>query len=618
MILTWDLNLHDGLPRGGILYERIKIMKLGRFWRTVRHLNADQWRYRLTRRGQHYIAQLIPGIWSSHIDSLSESLPIGDPTRKNLNLIADQTLAFQTAAYGFQLDDMALGKFTFLGETVDFGGIDKIDWRRRNGIKNNLLWRLNLGYMGYTVPWLAKGNSLSLDRTVGLIHSLQEQNSWSSPGVFKDIWNPYTASHRLINLLSGLNLYGRAGGNLKAAGVALILNHCRYAAAYVAVNLERDLQFNHLMKNYVALAVYVATLEKLPSQWSFLPRAVMTSVNQNFLSDGGHVERSPMYHLLGLLDLRILKKSGVIIGPEEDKLIDCERQATQALSLLSHPDGDIALFNDSWLGDTPSAAAAAGQNPKSGRHDLSDTGYVRLDGGDDMVIMDVGPCGPDENPAHAHADFLSVEVSVGGKRFLVDPGTTAYAPGTARDFCRSASSHNGPHLVGAEPIEFWNSFRVGRRGTAIPLKGLNDIAPLWVSGRQNGYGHLGVEVRRFVGLWPDHAVIIADLWIGESVTNRAMTRFLIPSDWHFKKEGKGSFACGDCFVKLELAVGKAGTATSAEWWPNFGVPKAAHEVSIAGEQVDKCSFHGLVIIFYWGECPRVDGHALLRRLKNLG
>ena len=605
------------LPPGGILYERIKIMNIGRFWRTVRHLNADQWRYRLIRRGQHYIAWLTPDIWSRRIDSLCQGLPVGDLTRKNLNVIADQTLAFQTAAYGLQLEEMALGKFTFLGETVDFGGIDRIDWRRRSGGKNNLLWRLNLGYMGYAVPWLANGNLLDLDRTVELVRSLQEQNSWNSPSVFKDIWNPYTVSHRLINLLSGLNLYGRAGGNLEAAGVTLILNHCRYAASYVAANLERDLQFNHLMKNYAALAVYVATLEILPTQWSFLPGAVMASVKQNFLSDGGHVERSPMYHLLGLLDLRILKESGVIIGAEEEDLIDCEHQATQALSLLSHPDGDIALFNDSWLGDAPSAAIVAGQIPKSGRHDLSDTGYVRLDGGDDVVIMDVGPCGPDENPAHAHADFLSVEASVGGKRFLVDPGTTAYAPGAARDMCRSASKHNGPHVVDAEPIEFWNSFRVGRRGTATPLRGLDDIAPLCVSGRQNGYGHLGVEVCRFVGLWPDQAIIIADLWKGKIAANRAVTRFLIPSDWHLEKGKDGSFRFNDCFVNLELAVGKAGPAAAAEWWPNFGVSKAAHEFSVAGEKLDAGSLYGLVIIFHWGECPQVDGHGLLRRLKNL-
>ena len=92
-------------------------MNIGRFWRTVRHLNADQWRYRLIRRGQHYITWLAPGIWSRRIDSLCQRLPIGDLTRKNLNVIADQALAFQTAAYGLQLDEMVLGKFTFLGES---------------------------------------------------------------------------------------------------------------------------------------------------------------------------------------------------------------------------------------------------------------------------------------------------------------------------------------------------------------------------------------------------------------------------------------------------------------------------------------------------------------------
>ena len=128
---------------------------------------------------------------------------------------------------------------------------------------------------------------------------------------------------------------------------------------------------------------------------------------------------------------------------------------TAALSAMTLADGEIALMNDSWVGEAPKPSdLIANRALKAGRLPL--TGYESLRGGGDSVVFDCGPCGPDKNPGHAHADFLSIEATVAGKRFLVDTGVPTYTAGDLRDAARSAAAHNGPRLLGEEPLNSGN------------------------------------------------------------------------------------------------------------------------------------------------------------------
>jgi hypothetical protein len=74
---------------------------------------------------------------------------------------------------------------------------------------------------------------------------------------------------------------------------------------------------------------------------------------------------------------------------------------------------------------------------------LRDSGYVvsRTSRGDHLVF-DVGPLGY-LNAGHAHADALSVTLSVAGQPLLIDPGTGGYTiDRTLRDRFRSTAAHN--------------------------------------------------------------------------------------------------------------------------------------------------------------------------------
>lgn len=527
--------------------------------------------------------------------------------------MARPVLDLQSAVHGDYLDGIAQGRFTLLNQPFDFGDVAAIDWRGEFHEGNNPLRRMTLAYMGYAVPLLARGKAEDLAVVQTVLEGLETQNPWSAAGVFRDVWNPYTASHRLINLLSGLALFRASGSTPGETSEAFILDHVRFCAAFIRANLERDLQYNHLLKDLVALAAYGAGLADLPAPHSFLSDAVSRSLRQNVLDDGGHAERCPMYHVLSMLDLDMLNASGVFRGTVADDLAEFRQRMDAALRVMSHPDGDIALFNDSWLAEAPRAGDVADLGVTADKMRLPETGYVRIGRRGDAAIFDCGPCGPDDNPGHAHADFLSFEASVGGRRLIVDSGVSTYTAGEARDYCRSAQAHNGPSLRGAEPIEFWKSFRVGRRGRAVELTSsiLSGVAPLWCAGKQDGYAHAGVEVRRFIGLWPDQALLICDAWIGSS-KHRAGTSLLIPDSWSPEDNALTTFVQGPVRVALSVLAGRMDGILSDRVWPRFGVEQKAYRVAVTPESYG--DYRAAAMWFSWSSDAKAPDAATLASL----
>ena len=279
---------------------------------------------------------------------------------------------------------------------------------------------------------------------------------------------------------------------------------------------------------------------------------------------------------------RVMSTSGVFDKDLSNLLRETKTSMAQALPVMSHPDGEVALFNDSWIGEAPPAGQVVelDNTPETAR--LSDAGYVRLGRGGDAVIFDCGLCGPDDNPGHAHADLLSIEASVGGHRLLVDPAIPTYTAGELRDVSRSAASHNGPHMAGVEPIEFWKSFRVGRRGkvSEILSESLTKFAPIWCAGRHDGYAHVGVETRRFIALWPGEALLVCDLMQGNFTTDCA-SNFLVPQAWEQAASATLSFSQMGNVVSIKALIGELSIKEAGRYWPRFGVETPAHLFSMS-------------------------------------
>ena len=201
--------------------------------------------------------------------------------------------------------------------------------------------------------------------------------------------------------------------------------------------------------------------------------------------DGAHVERSPMIHgelLAALLDLLNAVRAAPGVVPADFERLLAERLAGMlgAHAVWTHPDGEIALLGDSALGVAPlgrelvAYAEALGVEAREPvpRGVLDAAGVVRLETGPFVAIFSAAAPAPAWQPAHAHCDALSFELSAFGERVVCDTGMGA--PGDAgRALVRSTRAHATVLVNGAEQAELWGRDRIGGR----PDVGLVRVTP---------------------------------------------------------------------------------------------------------------------------------------------
>jgi hypothetical protein len=132
----------------------------------------------------------------------------------------------------------------------------------------------------------------------------------------------------------------------------------------------------------------------------------------------------------------------------------------------------------------------------------------------DRLIFDCGPLGPDYQPGHGHCDLLSYELSLAGRRVVVDTGVFGYQADASRQYARSTLAHNTVSVDGREQSEMWGSFRVGRRAhpLAVQLQKRGEL--IYLSGAHDGFQTIGVTHCRHVVHSPHGLWIIFDELVG--------------------------------------------------------------------------------------------------------
>ena len=282
-------------------------------------------------------------------------------------------------------------------------------------------------------------------------------------------WEPYPTSLRIINWLGYFALSPSHRESLTPQWRDALWNSLALQTDWLSRNLERHLLGNHLFENGVALCLMgsVYTGDRA-DRWYALGRKVIDrELKAQFGADGMHVELAPMYHVRMVYLLQLLCQFG------RDELREsCQpvsRRARKALAVMTHPDGEIALFNDSVLGVYHRSDELIDPMTTSGRLEcgpleLPEAGYFGYRSPEgDYVMVKAGMIGLNYQPGHAHGDLFSFEMSVRGRRIFTDTGIGAYVPGDARALTRSTAAHNTVEIEGEDQADFWDCFRVGRR-----------------------------------------------------------------------------------------------------------------------------------------------------------
>jgi uncharacterized heparinase superfamily protein len=335
-------------------------------------------------------------------------------------------------------------RFMFLNEerTIE-------TWNDANVSK---LWLYNLHYFDAPNPRL-------MDRWIAE-NAVGEGNGWE----------PYPLSLRIVNWIK----WHLAGNTLNAAQRNSLADQARY----LSQSIEYHLLGNHLFVNAKALVFAGAFFDgEEAGCWLNTGLTILNAqIAEQVLSDGGHFERSPMYHALVLEDMLDLVNLADVFGTltKREEWVGCASKMLGWLEQMTHPDGGVSFFNDCAFGIAPELAEVTAYAERLGigaaRVPLGESGYVRLSNENTLVLFDAALVGPDYQPGHAHADTLSFELSHKGERVLVNSGTSTYENSPLRHRQRSTAAHNTATVDELDSSEVWNAFRVARRARPLDVQ----------------------------------------------------------------------------------------------------------------------------------------------------
>lgn len=492
---------------------------VAKYWHTLRHLRPAQFWWRFVRL------------------TIRPPIPGGEP------------LAIR-AGLGFHSDPIARPQSMYGTDTFEF-----LNERRTppqvqfwSDPEASLLWNYNLHYFDDLNSGEASAHRHW--HKPFIVKWIDQNPPGTAPG-----WDPYPTSLRIVNWIK----YALAGNMLSLPMVSSLSRQARWLNR----RLEWHLLGNHLLANAKALVFAGAFFEgdEADCLRARGERILIRELKEQILADGGHFERSPMYHAIileDILDLLDLECEGHrIISPRlETVLIDAVRRMRSALRVMTHPDGEIAYFNDAAIGIAakPSALHAfadnlgideevggAGSAPVSYRA-LELTGYGRMEAKDAVAVIDVAPVGPDYLPGHAHADTLSFELSLFGKRVIVNGGTSCYGSMPVRLQERQTEAHSTVVIDGVDSSEVWGGFRVARRARPVGLNVRVADDRVVVTCEHDGYRRLsGSPAHRRHWELSARQLEIEDLMVRPS-GHQATARFNLHPTTHCIQSGADAFA----------------------------------------------------------------------------
>lgn len=545
----------------------ISLAGLRLYWETARHLRSSQiWR-RILFRAVRPTPELRPPP-----PLRPQSGPWTSPARRRQSQIGPDTFRFLNEthtlpAHGW--DDPSIAKLWrynlhYFDDLSAIDAVQRVEWHR-----------------ALVTRWIAE----------------------NPPGTGTG-WEPYPTSLRIVNWIK----WWHSGNDLSPAA----LDSLAVQARWLTRRLEYHLLGNHLFSNAKALVFAGCLFDGAEAEsWRELGLRILThEISEQVLPDGGHFELSPMYHSLALedlLDLVNLSRAWPHAMPND--IIDVLKSRIGPmrawLTAMQHPDGEIAFFNDTAIGVAPAPAeledyaGRLGFAPwvadRSGIQWQRDSGYIRVERGGAVALLDVARVGPDYLPGHAHADTLSFELTVNMHRAIVNSGTSVYGIGPERLRQRGTTAHNTVVVDSKDSSEVWSGFRVARRAKPQDLSVRQESAGWIISCAHDGYRRLkGRPLHRRSWDFGEACLTVYDIVEGDHHHAEAMFHFhpdLTPTLGEGNRSGTLTLD-GETIMHWRINKGTPRLEQST-WHPEFGVTLKTRRLAIELESGESS------IEFYW-------------------
>lgn len=438
--------------------------------------------------------------------------------------------ALQGDRFDETCDAVSAGTFISNGQSYDFGAPNLARWGAILA-EDPTQVRLehDFAFFAFCIPLVRHDTESGLRTTSELVNTL-DAGVTGPDSLRRFEWSPIALALRTMALATAISLVDERSRQRMAPEIRTISGHLIRCGNLLRPQVERYLGYNHAAFTEAGHLVD-CLLRGLAKDAERAAKRLARVIWRSVLPDGTWAERSPTYHVHMLLLTQALISSQLLPSSEMDRTRRVERLMRDALRVLVHPDGEVAILNDAGIGDAVSPRLVGWSHDMLAAPVLATAGYARVEAGSLSAIFDAGPMGPRSVIGHGHADFLSTEVCVGSTRLIVDPGVLSISRGPLREQTRSAASHNGPYVDGEEPAEFFGAWRVGWSAAAEFEDVLSDSKGevQAITGHRSGRTRPWVASARRTIRREDQGVLrITDEW---SVSRAATSRFLIPIEW---------------------------------------------------------------------------------------
>jgi len=414
------------------------------------------------------------------------SLSLYRPTPKALNFAPKPTVT------GNQIrgEGILSGQFNF-GEIGELTSIDPWVADHPNNEVTNAL---------HTFEWLKDVSAISdIDMAKRRIRSLVNDwmllnSKWSAPA-----WEGPVLAARIAIWLEYYDIY------FAKSSRALRTRLLRQIVIQL-VHLNRSFKFElESTERFIALKALIYGAICLPNKEKklrYFIRKLENEIELQILADGGHFSRSPFKQKVALQTLIDIRR--VLIeaqNPVPDSLQQAIDRMAPMLRFFRHQDGGLALFNGSREEDAKSIdstliqADTRGPPPRSAR----DSGFERLLSGRLLVLADTGAPARPFCGGGAHAGTLSIEVSVGQERMVVNCGAAIDSEPAWQMAQRMTAAHSTLSVEDRNSSEILKNGDIGRSARIITYSRQDTETELCFEASHDGYRPLfGLEHSRKV------------------------------------------------------------------------------------------------------------------------
>lgn len=436
---------------------------------------------------------------------------------------------------------------------------DSVPYLRPEIGDHKVIWEINRHQQFLT---LGRAHTLTNDRRYYL-EFVRQLSDWiaANPPLRGINWaSMLELGFRCLSWIWALHFFAKAASDAdEQPWIVDLLLALDAQLRHIEQNLSRYFSPNtHLTGE--ALALYVAgralpELDGAPRRDATGRDVLLAEARRQVLADGGHAERSAHYHRYStdfyLLAFNVARVTGdphaadfrraalaqarylraiaddrgrlPLIGDDDGGQLfpicrrapaDCSDTLATAAVLLEEPSLALGPLPEEtfWSCGSVPGLEMFGAEPKSPASvALVESGYyVSRTGRGDHLIFDCGSQGY-LNAGHAHADALSVVLTIAGRQLLVDSGTATYTMDPeARDRFRSTAMHNTVVVDGRPQSVPAGPFHWQTRTDAVCTGWESGPDRDHVSGRHDAYAPV-VHERRITALHGEGWIVVDHL-----------------------------------------------------------------------------------------------------------